>query len=362
MASDLQFWLAFSHIKKLKPKMFQRLLDAFENMEHAWKASLAELTKAGLPEKLAQELVIRRTSIEPERMIEQLVQHRVQAVTIQDDEYPELLKQIFDPPPLLYFKGKLQQDKLSLAVVGTRKMTHYGKQATQKIVRELLPSKFTIVSGLALGIDAVAHTTCTEHNARTIAVIGSGLDAQNLYPSQNRYVADAIIANQGCLFSEHPIGTPPLKQHFPQRNRVIAGIAQGTLVIEAARISGALITARFALEHNREVFALPGNIFSQTSAGCNTLLQQGAHVVTETKDITDVFGLTRDAETNSKPIENLPEKEQKVLDHLTHEPTHFNELMQKLDDSAQHVATLISKLELKGLITNIGGSQYIRQQ
>lgn len=362
MESDLKYWLAFSQIKKIGPVKFDLLLKYFPDLSYAWQASASEFVKAGLPPNLAEEIVVRRSEIEPDRQIEILVQNRVQVITIKDNEYPPLLKQIYNPPPLLYLKGKLLPDEFPLAVVGTRKISGYGRLACENLVQDLAQSGFTIISGLALGIDACAHLTAINNNARTVAVLGSGLDKQNIYPSHNRYLADKIVKSSGCLLSEYPIGTLALKQHFPHRNRIIAGLALGTLVIEAATSSGALISAKFALEFNREVFAVPGNIYSPTSAGCNELIRQGAKSVTTIGDILTELNIDQPeklAEARAQlPLEPA---EEVVLNNLSSDPIHFNELIKNLDKKTAELAAILSRLEIKGLAKNIGGSMYIKK-
>lgn len=358
----MKYWLAFSHIKKIGPVRFNLLLNYFPDLEKAWRAPAAEIARAGLPENLAQEIASRRLEINPDEQIETLVQNRIQVITIKDNEYPRLLKEIYNPPPLLYFKGKLQTDEFPLAVVGTRKISAYGRQVCEQLVSDLTRSGFAIVSGLALGIDACAHLTCVKNNGRTLAVLGSGLDKQNIYPSHNRYLADQIIANGGCLFSEYPPGTIAFKQNFPHRNRIIAGLSLGSLIVEAAASSGSLITAKYALEFNREIFAVPGSIYSPTSAGCNDLIKQGAKAVIVAEDILDEFNLDK-PEKLTKAREKLPlsEGEKKLLDILTHEPRHFNTLVNSSGQKTEDIASALSLLEIKGLAENIGGGQYIKK-
>ncbi len=358
MQSDLKFWLAFSEIKTLNPKRFHQLIAHFDTLEQAWTATAVQIAKSGIAEKAAQEIVLRRSQIDPDAMITKLVQHRVQAVTINDDTYPRLLKHIHEPPPVLYFKGTLKQDEHLLAIVGSRKMSLYGKQTTRSLTKTLCQHGITIVSGLALGVDAEAHTACVENNQRTIAVLGSGLDTQNIYPSHNRYLAEQIVKNKGCLFSEYPIGTPPLKHHFPARNRIIAGISHGTLVTEAAERSGALITAFQALEQNREVFAVPGTIQAPTSKGCNMLIKKGAHVVTQAADVLDGMNITSPAKNTVTQL-SLPAQEQAIINALSDKPLTVSELAQELTLATKTITATLSSLEIKNLVRHAGGGKYI---
>ncbi|MFH1412752.1 MAG: DNA-processing protein DprA [bacterium] len=215
-------------------------------------------------------------------------------IKFNDSNYPALLKQIHDPPHILYCRGILnpQLTKFTLAVVGSRKHSPYGHQVIRKLVSELSKLGITIVSGLAFGLDALAHQTALDYHGKTIAVLGSGLDDYNIYPSENLQLAHQIIANNGCLISEYAPGTGAQKYHFPMRNRIISGMSLGTLVIEAAERSGSLITARYALEQNREVMAIPGRIDSSTSKGTNNLIKMGARPVTSIDDILETLNLT----------------------------------------------------------------------
>ncbi len=362
MNSDLKYWLAFSQIKKIGPKRFNLLLNYFPDLSYAWKASASELIQAGLPENLSLEISVRRPEINPDKQIEELVKNRVQVVTIKDENYPKLLKEIYNPPPLLYFKGKLKTDELPLAVVGTRKISNYGRQVCEQLVGDLTLSGFSIISGLALGIDACAHLTAVKKEGRTIAVLGSGLDKAHIYPSHNRYLAEQIVNSGGCLFSEYPLGTIALKQHFPHRNRIIAGLALGTLIIEAAASSGSLITAKYALEFNREVMAVPGNIYAPSSAGCNELIKQGAKPILSIEDILEEFSLEKSIQVKQTQ-ENLrlTEEEEDLLEIITNEPQHFNELVKKSNKPAAEIASTLSLLEIKGLVKNTGGSIYIKK-
>jgi DNA processing protein len=251
-------------------------------------------------------------------------------------------------------------DGFTLAVVGARKYSTYGAQVTEKLIRELAFNKLTIVSGMALGIDTLAHTAAINAGGKTIAVIGSGLDQQNIYPSQNRYLADKIQAHGGLILSEYPIGTMPLKHHFPQRNRIISGLSSATLVIEAAEKSGALITAFHALEQNREVFAVPGSIYSGTSEGTNRLISMGAKLVTSAKDIIETLNLADAASyiENKKVIADTNE-EKLILDRLSYEAIHIDELKQltKLDTSI--INSTLTIMEMKGMVKNLGNMQYV---
>lgn len=218
----------------------------------------------------------------------------IKAITIKDPEYPKLLKETFNPPTNMYVRGNYKiLNKPGIAIVGTRKNTAYGERATDNIAGELAKSGFVIISGLALGIDTIAHKSALKNNGVTIAVLGSSIDGQSIYPKENLKLAEEIIASGGAVISEYPSPTPPTKYTFPQRNRIVSGLSEATLVIEAPERSGALITARYALEQNREVFAVPGDIFSENSIGTNNLIKQGAKPITSAKEIISSLGIQR---------------------------------------------------------------------
>ncbi len=271
-------------------------------MRQAFFANAIELERAELRPSLADDFIKwRKTPVAAiEAMLNLLEKERISFITWDDPGYPSLLKEISSPPPVLYYKGRLD-DKTDkrLAVVGSRKFSAYGEKAIAALLPEVINSGITIISGLALGIDSLAHQKALEFKGKTWAVLGSGLDRKSLYPAGNRRLAQAIIDSGGALISEFPPGTPPYKQNFPQRNRIIAGLAQATLVIEAKEKSGALITADYALEENREVLAVPGNIFSEFSAGPNRLIKLGAKMITAPEDILEVYGLDKKLSDNS---------------------------------------------------------------
>jgi len=248
-----------------------------------------------------------------------------------------------------------------LAVVGARKFSSYGKQVAESLVFELAKAGLTIVSGLALGIDSLAHSAALSAGGRTISVLGSGLDRQSIYPSSNRYLVDKIIAADGLILSEFPLGTQPLKHNFPQRNRLISGLSVGTLVIEASEKSGSLITAKFALEQNREVLAVPGSIYNPSSAGTNWLIKQGAAVVTKTEDVLNALDLL--AITNYTQKENLiprSEAEGRILPFLCLEAIHIDQLIRQTGLTSAEISSELILMEMRGAVKNLGGMMYVR--
>ncbi|MEK7653280.1 MAG: DNA-processing protein DprA [Patescibacteria group bacterium] len=358
---EAKYWLAFSQINKIGPVKFRKILRYFNNLKNAWQADTASFIKSGIEEKLAQEIIILRSQINPDEEWEKLAKEKVNFVTITDESYPPLLKEIYDAPPILYFRGSLEPlYNFCLGVVGTRKFSPYGRQAAKEIVSDLSRQGITIVSGLALGIDAIAHEACLQAGGLTAAVLGSGLDWQNIYPSQNRYLANKIIESDGAILSEYPIGTMPAKFTFPMRNRIISGLSLGTLVIEAPESSGALITAKHALEQNREVFALPGSIYSVNSQGTNNLIKQGAKMVTKADDILEEFNLRQIAGfTKEKKIVPESQEEEMIIKILSQEPTHIDKIANESKLKINALASLLTMMEIKGMIKDAGGKNYI---
>lgn len=329
-------------------------------MEEAWNAPASYLQKIGLGEEITEEIIARRPLINPNQEWEKLEKEGIQVITIQDKDYSSLLKEIYDPPALLYYKGSFsKKDSFSLGVVGTRKASPYGLEVTPPIVRDLVRSGLVIVSGLALGIDALAHETTVKEGGRTIAVLGSGLDQQSIYPSPNRYLAQKIIESDGLIITEYPVGTLPLKQNFPARNRIISGLCLGTLVIEAPETSGALITARDALEQNREVFAVPGSIYNPFSVGPNELIKKGAKLVNSAQDILETLNLQTSFLPEKKEIKPDSEEEAKLLKILSGEPIHIDELVQKSNLETARVSSVLTMMEIKGKVRNLGNMNYV---
>ena len=285
-------------------------------------------------------------------------------VSFWDAAYPESLKTTFDPPVLLHLKGKLlPEDTISLAVVGTRNPSNYGAQVTEQMTRELVRAGFVIVSGLARGVDTIAHRTALRAGGRTVAVLGSGLDF--IYPAENRRLA-AEIENSGALVTEFPFGTKPDAPNFPKRNRIISGLTLGTLVVEAGPKSGALITAAFALEQGREVFAVPGPITSVRSTGTNRLIQDGARLVQTVDDILQELEprlrSLRKLELGhpARPELRLSGDEKRLFEALTTEPQHIDLLSQKLGMSSSEALSILLTLELKDLIKQLPGAYFVR--
>ncbi len=358
-----KYLIALHSFLKFGPVSLAKLLKVFPSAQAAWQASIKEIEQAGINPKIAQEFISFRKQIDPEAILEKLLQENIDIVTWKDKNYPALLKQINDPPPLLFYRGHLDKnlDQYALAVVGSRKYTAYGRAMTEKIVYELASRGLVIVSGLALGIDALAHAQALAADGRTIAVLGSGLDKASIYPVANRRLAEQIVEAGGAVISEFPLFTPPLKHHFPQRNRLIAGLSRGTLVIEAGEKSGSLITAQLSLDYNREVFAVPGNATSPASAGANWLLKQGAGVVTKAADILKALDLENiNNYIKTKSILPQTAEEEKIYNLLADRNLHINELIRLSGLPTKTVASTLSVMEIKGMVKHLGGMEYMR--
>jgi len=360
--NKLKYWLACNNISKITANRLKKLLFYFKNdLEKAWLAGSDELILSKIEENIALEIAARREQINPDEELAKLAASGVKAVTIIDEDYPPLLKEIYDAPPLLYYRGDISVCRQnSLGVVGARKYSNYGERSVNDLVGQLTQAGLAIVSGLALGIDALAHEACLNNNGLTAAVLGSGIDWPSIYPSANRYLAKKIIESGGCLLSEYPLGTMPTKYTFPMRNRIIAGLSLGTLVIEAAESSGALITAKCALEYNREVFAVPGGIYNLSSVGCNNLIKQGAKLVLSAADVLEELKLAQLQEINEQPKPKPASMEEEViLKNLSKEPLHIDKLSKLCNIKINVLSGILMLLEMKSLIKNIGGQNYI---
>ncbi|MHB8104781.1 MAG: DNA-processing protein DprA [Dehalococcoidales bacterium] len=331
----------------------------FGNLELAWKAPLGEMKRAGLDSPALRAIEQWRDKISPDTEMEKLDRYHVQVFTCNDAAYPKRLKEIYDYPPVIYMKGSLlPEDDWCLAVVGTRRATVYGKQITEEIVTDLARSKITIVSGLAKGIDTVAHRSALEAGGRTVAVFASGLDIT--YPSENERLARDIMEH-GAVISEYPIGAKPRAENFPRRNRILSGLSLGVLVTEADEDSGAMITARDALEQNREVFAIPGSILSPASRGTNRIIQVGeAKLVRSYTDILEELNLTTVAR-QMEMREILPESETEslLIKELSAEPSHIDEVCRRSGLPAATVSSTLAMMELKGLVKQVGTMNYV---
>jgi DNA processing protein len=362
MNKDAKYFHAFNSFnEQIGPARFKKILGYFGTAQNAWeKGNAQDFANAGLEETLAQEIVLKRPQLDLDNELAKLAKENITILTNLDKEYPRLLKEIYDPPYIMYMHGSLaKEDEFSIAIVGTRKISSYGQQVASQISRDLAQAGLTIVSGLAHGIDTLAHRAAVQEKKRTIAVVGSSLDWQSLFPPENRKLAQAIIQN-GAILSEYPLGSFALKHHFPARNRIISGLTLGTLVVEAPEKSGALMTANHALAQNREVFAVPGSIFSPQSFGPNNLIKMGAKLVACAQDILEELNLknlTSNIEVR-QIVAETPE-EQMILDLLSSDPIPVDKIVEATKLETAMVNSTLALMEMKGMVKNLGGMQYV---
>ena len=361
-ADDLQFRVAFTHVTGIGPARMAALERFFDSLEEAWRADRTHLGEAGLDKRTIEELETTRSSLDPAEAYEQMLDAGVAALTPDDDGYPRRLREIPDPPPLLYIRGQLlDRDEWSLAIVGTRRPTPYGVQVTRTLTSELANAGLTIVSGLARGVDGIAHETALDQNGRTLAIVASGLD--RVYPPEHKRLAARILDSGGAMLSEYPLGKRPDARYFPRRNRIIAGVALGALVTEAGEKSGTWHTVTSALDQGREVFAIPGSITSDQSVGANNIIKRGlGKLVTCAQDVLDELNLGP-IERQAELVEQLPEDpmEALLLEQLGSEPIHVDELSRLIQQPVHETAAAMATLELKGFIHQVGPMTYARR-
>lgn len=357
--SDPRYWLAFNLAQGVGPVRTRALLDAFGDMESAWHAPAAELERAGLDRRTVANVLAARESLDLDREAAKLEGAGARLVTWDSADYPPRLLQIADPPPALYVRGEVSAaDLFAVAIVGTRLPTAYGREVARSLASDLARNGVTVVSGLARGIDLQAHEAALEAGGRTLAVLGCGVDV--IYPPEARALAGEIVA-RGALLSDYPLGTQPEARNFPPRNRIISGMSLGTVVVEAGLDSGALITAAFALEQGRDVFAVPGGIYSKSSLGPNRLIQQGAKLVLRAEDVLEELQIQHAAQ-EQQTREQLPEDETErdLYAALSQEPRHVDELSHVLQMPVPSVTATLTLMELKGFVRHVGGMNYVR--
>ena len=378
-SNDTKFWEALSRVPQLGTVKFRRLESYFGKLENAWNAGMKQLKAAGIEDRPAQEIVAARNNSSPDDEMAALERAGVTAVTWNDSGYPSRLKEIADPPAALFYKGTLlTSDDRSVAIVGTRSPTTYGREAAAVLSRGLAQARLTVVSGLALGVDGVAHRTALESGGRTIAVLAGGLD--RVYPRDHTFLFQQI-QEQGAVVSEQALGVRPDSRSFPRRNRLISGLSLGSVVIEAAEGSGTRHTVYHALEQDREVFCVPGSIFSPASDFTNRMIKEGAKLVMgitdilEELNIADVAPRPKSPKRALNPLEDVPEQlsfatvddgddgepeEQVLLSQLTDAPAHIDDIQRSSGLRITSVSSTLTMLELKGKIKQVGCMHYIR--
>lgn len=373
--TDLEYLILLNLLPDIGAVRLKVLLKRFGSIKNIFTATQAELEEVeDIGPKIASSILKYEKERELERELKLINKHNVKVISCLDKEYPDNLKEIYNSPIILYVRGNiLPEDKFAIAIVGSRNASHYGISAAERLGYELASRGLTITSGLARGIDAAGHKGALKAKGRTIAVLGNGL--ADIYPPEHLELADEIAKN-GAVVSEFPMETAPLKENFPRRNRIISGLSLGVVVVEAAKNSGALITADFALEQGRELYAVPGQARAVTSYGTNMLIRQGAKLVETADDIIEelkeiikgdsLFKAKSESKGESDifpsaKMHNLNESERKVLDAVNCEPTFIDDIVDVANLSTSEILNCLTKLELKGLIEQLPGKSYVRK-
>ncbi len=352
------YWVGFNMVRGIGAVRFKALIDFFGSLQLAWEAPYDALREAGIPQKSLDNFILLRKKIDLERIWQRIKEKGIQVMTWEDDLYPARLKEIDQPPPVLYVRGEIiTEDHLAVAVVGTRKVTSYGRQVTEELAANLGANGVTVVSGLARGVDAIAHEGVLKAGGRTIAVLGCGVD--RIYPPEHTRLADKII-ERGAIISDYAPGTPPDSVNFPPRNRIISGMSVAVVVIEAGETSGALITSAFAADQGRDVYAVPGNIYAPQSTGTNRLIQQGAKPLLKPGDVVEDLHMTKVIEkTAARKVIPASELEAAIISVLNSEPLHIDEICVSAGLSIEKVSATLTLMELKGMVRQIGGMNYV---
>ena len=375
---DIERWLKLIRSEGVGPTIFKRLIERFTSIEHVFDASIQDLTKVdGIGTKTAERIFSTRQRFDSAAEIALADSLGIRLINMSDKRYPPALKNIYDPPPILYVKGDIVRgDSLSVAIVGSRRCTTYGREQAGRFAHMLASAGFTIISGMARGIDTAAHRGALAGGGRTIAVQGCGLS--NVFPPENKKLFEAISESGACV-SELPLGYEPLSENFPARNRIIAGLCMAVIVVEASARSGSLITARAALDYNREVMAIPGMIDSHASGGSHQLIKQGARLVDGIDDVMEALGhigkglkdhasssAGRSRQHAEMPLFdavdlNMSDTERAVYGALNGEPMHTDEIIAQCGLAAGQVSSALISLRLKGLIRQLPGNVFLKK-
>jgi DNA processing protein len=355
---EKKYWVGFNLIKGIGAVRMQGLASYFGDMESAWGADPASLAEAGLGAKLIERVLTARKNVNLDSVWEKIESQGIKILTWQDEAYPTRLKEIDQPPPVMYIRGEyLPDDLFAVAIVGTRKVTPYGRQVTEELSSFLAANGITVISGLARGVDAIAHQTALKHGGRTIAVLGTGVD--KIYPPEHKNLAEQMM-ERGALISDYVPGTPPEASNFPPRNRIISGLSLAVVVVEAGETSGALITAEFAAVQGREIFAVPGSIFAPQSKGTNKLIQNGALPLLSVNDLMQALDINRIGEhKTARKIIPTDETEARLLSVLSAEPMHVDEIRNQTELPIAKVSATLALMELKGMVRQLGGMNYV---
>jgi DNA processing protein len=356
---EKKYWVGFNLIKGIGAVRMQALLHHFGDLESAWKGTPVDLAGAGLSLKLIERVVQARTQVDLEMVWSRIESQGIKILTWKDETYPKRLKEIEQPPPVLYVRGDyLPDDLYAVAIVGTRRVTAYGRQITEELSSYLAANGITVISGLARGVDAIAHQTALKAGGRTIGVLGSGVD--KIYPPEHRQLAEQIMMGHGAIVSDYAPGTPPDASNFPPRNRIISGLSLAVVVIEAGETSGALITAEFAAEQGREIFAVPGSILAPQSKGTNKLIQKGALPLLSVNDLMQALNLTRmGAQKAARKVIPADATEARLIGVLGTEPLHVDEIRNQTELPIEKVSATLALMELKGMVRQVGGMNYV---
>lgn len=354
----LAYWIGFNKVRGIGPARLRALLDFFGSIEAAWHAPEDALHDVGLDRRSLANLLEARSKLDLAAELDRVQRAGIAVLTWEDSWYPERLRAINDPPPVLYVRGELRpEDDWAVAMVGTRRASAYGREAARMLAADLARAGVTLISGLATGIDTQVHRAAIEAGGRTIAVLGSGVDI--IYPWENSKLA-AEIVQHGALISEYPLGTKPEASNFPPRNRIISGLSRGVVVVEAGEQSGALITADFAADQGRDVFAVPGSIFARNSQGTNKLIRDGATPVLSANDILEALNLTAvPQQVEARLLFPTDATEAQIFERLSEEPVHVDELSRAAGLPIATVTSTLALMELKGLVRQAGGMTYV---
>lgn len=357
-SKEFKYLLALHSIEGLGPSGIKKLFDYFGSFEAIWSARLPELSRFKFPEQLNENIKVAKKSLDPEKYFLQLEKSGIKIITIFNENYPPSLREIHGAPMIIYYKGEITGDILEkcFGVVGTRKPTGYGRVVTEKLTKELVEAGLTIVSGLARGVDTIAHYATIAAGGKTLAVLGGGLF--QIFPSENIRLAEKISLGFGAVLTEFPPAYPHLAGNFPARNRIISGLSKGVLVTEAAEDSGSLITARLALEQGREVFAVPGPITSSMSEGTSFLLKEGAKLVSSARDILEELGIKPASKVSVSQL-NLSSEESEILEFIKDESKHVDEIARELKKKIADISSILLKLEILGVVQNLGAGNYL---